>query len=96
MRSALVFVYLLCLRSPVPAMWGEWGAWETCPVTCGGGIQERMRDCVQDADCPDNMPCDESIDDDTDDQDCNTDCCEGARINLYVAIRLCAKLLNDV
>ncbi|VDI03934.1 Hypothetical predicted protein [Mytilus galloprovincialis] len=33
-------------KSPhIPANWGEWGAWNSCPVTCGGGQQISKRFC---------------------------------------------------
>ena len=60
---------------PVPAMWTTWSEWDMCTVTCGGGTQNRTRDCEQDPDCPDNIDC---VGDDMDIQDCNTQCCEGA------------------
>ncbi|XP_063399784.1 coadhesin-like [Mytilus trossulus] len=28
-----------------PANWGEWGAWNSCPVTCGGGQRISYRFC---------------------------------------------------
>nr|XP_011425021.2 coadhesin [Crassostrea gigas] len=30
---------------PVHGGWGGWSAWETCPVTCGGGYHSRQRSC---------------------------------------------------
>ena len=29
--------------SLVDCHWNAWGSWESCPVTCGGGIQTRIR-----------------------------------------------------
>ena len=31
------------LFSLVDCQWNIWGSWESCPVTCGGGIQTRIR-----------------------------------------------------
>ena len=33
------------LTFTVDGGWGEWNAWESCPVTCGGGNQTRIRTC---------------------------------------------------
>uniref|UniRef100_A0A3Q3LB01 Thrombospondin-1-like n=1 Tax=Mastacembelus armatus TaxID=205130 RepID=A0A3Q3LB01_9TELE len=37
----------LCQESPCPidGGWGPWSPWDTCTVTCGGGIQNRKRLC---------------------------------------------------
>ncbi|XP_076098251.1 SCO-spondin-like [Mytilus galloprovincialis] len=55
---------------PIDGYWNDWNNWETCNVTCGGGIQQRSRTCVEPlyggAEC--TGP-------DTDYQDCNTQSC---------------------
>ncbi|KAM7402898.1 hypothetical protein PAMA_003698 [Pampus argenteus] len=37
----------ICQKSPCPINggWGPWSPWDTCTVTCGGGIQNRKRLC---------------------------------------------------
>lgn len=56
----------------VDGYWNDWNNWEICNVTCGGGIQQRSRTCVEPlyggADC--TGP-------DTDYQACNTQSCPG-------------------
>ncbi|MGH0130883.1 UNVERIFIED_CONTAM: hypothetical protein FKN15_018346 [Acipenser sinensis] len=36
-----------CQKSPCPinGKWGPWSMWDTCTVTCGGGVQKRKRLC---------------------------------------------------
>ena len=69
-KSLLVFHY-----AKEPPIWGTWGEWEECSEPCGGGQQERTREC-EDAECPlENGEC---PGDDTQTQECNTDCCPGA------------------
>ncbi|PFX32412.1 Hemicentin-1 [Stylophora pistillata] len=34
---------------PVDGRWTKWGAWEPCPVSCGGGIQLSKRSCTNPA-----------------------------------------------
>ena len=29
----------------VDGNWGEWSDYSACPVTCGGGLQDRSRQC---------------------------------------------------
>ncbi|KAJ7989100.1 hypothetical protein DPEC_G00316030 [Dallia pectoralis] len=37
----------ICEKSPcpIPGGWGPWSLWDTCSVTCGGGLQTRQRLC---------------------------------------------------
>ncbi|WAR10854.1 NETR-like protein, partial [Mya arenaria] len=36
----------VCVRVPCPnGVWSVWSGWSTCPVTCGGGISHRGRQC---------------------------------------------------
>ena len=30
----------------IAAIWGDWGAWQSCNATCGNGTQIRAKECV--------------------------------------------------
>ena len=32
--------------SSVDGNWSDWNDWSDCPVTCGGGVQNRSRTCT--------------------------------------------------
>lgn len=57
---------------PVDCNWGEWMAWQTCSVSCGGGSQTRVR-------FPNNPVAnyggDDCVGDDEECQDCNLGAC---------------------
>ena len=46
--STCVAGVLQCQEVPAcswPGLWGSWGPWEDCSVSCGGGEQLRSRRC---------------------------------------------------
>ena len=38
------------------AAWGDWGTWESCSVSCGGGYKIRDRECEGIGECTDGFP----------------------------------------
>ena len=69
--------YIFLFSIVVNGGWGEWGAWDACPVTCGGGDQNRHRVC--DNPIPENGGDHCTVDGsaDIDSQRCNENQCDG-------------------
>ncbi|XP_053393892.1 SCO-spondin-like isoform X2 [Mercenaria mercenaria] len=55
---------------PVDGVWEEWTAWDNCPVSCGGSVQNRTRGCI--GPFHDGANCTGLTEES---QDCNTDPC---------------------
>ncbi|XP_021355593.1 IgGFc-binding protein-like [Mizuhopecten yessoensis] len=58
--------------APVDGGVTDWTSWDTCTVTCGGGIQGRNRSCTQPAPAHGGASCNGP---DSETQDCNTAVC---------------------
>jgi hypothetical protein len=65
---------------PVDGGWSQWSTWTTCTVTCGGGIQDRLRFCSNPAPKHDGKLC---LGNPIEARDCNTQLCPG-KSNLYI------------
>ena len=40
-------------------VWSSWESWNSCTVSCGGGIKERTRICMYIRDAPQGKDCGE-------------------------------------
>ena len=56
--------------------WGDWGNWETCPVICGGGDQNRTRVCDNPAPLPGGDDCTADGSSDSETRRCNEKPCK--------------------
>jgi hypothetical protein len=70
--NVFVFVFI------VDGDWTDWTPWATCPVTCGGGIQDRSRTCSNPLPQYGGADC---IGGDVEAQDCNIHFCP-SKLNL--------------
>ncbi|XP_078604169.1 hemicentin-1-like isoform X2 [Branchiostoma floridae x Branchiostoma japonicum] len=57
---------------PVNGVWGQWSQWQPCDVTCGKGVQTRLRKCDNPAPSYGGLPCEGS---DRQTQMCELDAC---------------------
>ena len=62
----------------VNCTWGQWSAWDTCSVTCGGGTQDRQRSITQEALYGGN----ECIGENQETQSCNSNGCPGTNFSV--------------
>lgn len=53
-------------------MWSEWSEFGECPVTCGGGTQDRTRECSNPEPANGGADC---VGDAVESQECGTDPC---------------------
>ena len=65
----------------VDCQWNIWGSWESCPVTCGGGIQTRIRS----KNVEEQFGGLECAGEDTESQTCGCDPCSGKiQLDLFI------------
>ena len=57
--------------------WSSWLNWNSCTVSCGGGISTRSRDCINPAPSNGGTPC---FCDSVESRVCNKNCCPGNQI----------------
>ena len=48
---------LSCVVLLVDGNWSDWNDWSDCPVTCGGGVQNRSRTCTSPPPAFGGRPC---------------------------------------
>ena len=60
------------ITSILSGFWGEWSLWTECSAPCNGGIQSRVRDCVNGQAC---------VGDSTQTRECNKEACSGKDLN---------------
>ena len=65
---------MFTFTAPVDGGWGEFGDWTSCSKDCGGGKQQRSRECSNPA--PANVG-NQCVGDATEERDCNTEACPG-------------------
>ena len=76
----------------VDGNWSEWSDWDACPVTCGGGVQNRSRTCTNPPPAFGGMPCPGESDET---RSCNEDPCPG-KLNKYRKICVVTYLKQGV
>ena len=79
-QKLCVFVRLSIL---VNGGWGEWGAWDECPVSCGGADQERRRLCNNPPPQFDGDHCTVDGSSDKETQRCNENPCPGEKFDKH-------------
>lgn len=53
----LVLLHFICITPIVDGKWTVWEKWSICPVTCGGGVQDRSRTCTNPPPAFGGAPC---------------------------------------
>ena len=66
---------LVKLHLTVNGGWGEFGDWEECPVSCGGGEQKRIRACDNPAPSLDGDDCTADGSSSAENRKCNENPC---------------------
>ena len=70
----------LCWLVVVDGVWADWGVWDSCSLSCGGGQRQRSRNCT--GPYHDGLPCPDSPEQQ---EGCNTQPCPGT-ISLHIIV----------
>ena len=73
-RNFMDATFLINIVKKGDGSWSNWGAWETCSVTCGQGEKTRNRTCDNPTPSNGGQPCDGNS---TDMASCSLSSCPG-------------------
>ena len=68
--------------------WTEWNSWDECTMTCGGGLKQRAKHCMDTSsyEILEPISCG-SVWNVTEQKSCNTDICAGKKITDFITIQ---------